>query len=557
MQVSAHLAALLDARNKHHVIPVVGGMSEQKQRRLLGREPAIVVATPGRLWELINARVPHISDLTALRFLVIDEADRMVEQGSFPELEKLLDLIQRLDKSADAAALDLHKQTTDTIDEADADDADGASEADSDDDASSDDGAFAGEVPVEMLDEALLRRIQEQAAGVSADGPAEAVDEAVDEDARMPARETDAAQDRERVVPSRVAASSPRQTLVFSATLMLAPGTAKSGASRRHHGPALKRGARANEDQPIVQRILDKVGLRGEPTVIDMGNSTSDAAVPDAVASSDAGHAAAGAPPPAPAQHGTKPQSMLPSTLKLVELRTVATLKSAHLYRFLSVARGRTLVFVNSINAVRRLALLLEVLQIKAGALHARMQQRQRLKSLDRFKCDASAPEHTPVLVATDVAARGLHVSGVQFVVHYDLPRTTQVFVHRAGRTARAAASGTSLSLVSPQDEPSHKTICAELGTRYGRSTFEKHAFEQRVLQRARERVVLAEQITRAAEDSSRGGKREDWFRKNAAEADLELDDDLRESAATQDRAAKHNLARAKAQLSALLKKKI
>ena len=71
---------------------------------------------------------------------------------------------------------------------------------------------------------------------------------------------------------------------------------------------------------------------------------------------------------------------MLPSTLKLVELRTVAALKSAHLYRFLSVARGRTLVFVNSINAVRRLSLLLEVLQIKAGALHARMQQRQRLK---------------------------------------------------------------------------------------------------------------------------------------------------------------------------------
>ena len=82
MQVSAHLAALLDARNKHHVIPVVGGMSEQKQRRLLAREPAIVVATPGRLWELINARVPHISDLTALRFLVIDEADRILDLGA-------------------------------------------------------------------------------------------------------------------------------------------------------------------------------------------------------------------------------------------------------------------------------------------------------------------------------------------------------------------------------------------------------------------------------------------------------------------------------------------
>ena len=66
---------------------------------------------------------------------------------------------------------------------------------------------------------------------------------------------------------------------------------------------------------------------------------------------------------------------------------------------------GRTLIFVNAISSVRRVAALLRVLRLPAAALHASMQQRQRLKALDRFKADPNG-----VLVATDVAARGLDI---------------------------------------------------------------------------------------------------------------------------------------------------
>lgn len=61
-------------------------MSTQKQQRMLSRRPEIVVATPGRLWELIKEKHYHLRNLRQLRCLVVDEADRMVEKGHFAEL---------------------------------------------------------------------------------------------------------------------------------------------------------------------------------------------------------------------------------------------------------------------------------------------------------------------------------------------------------------------------------------------------------------------------------------------------------------------------------------
>ena len=65
------------------VVPVVGGLAPAKQLRLLSKQPAVVVATPGRLWELMSSGEPHLTDLSALSFLVLDEADRMVQAGHF------------------------------------------------------------------------------------------------------------------------------------------------------------------------------------------------------------------------------------------------------------------------------------------------------------------------------------------------------------------------------------------------------------------------------------------------------------------------------------------
>lgn len=92
MQVSEHLTAI-GQRIGVWVVPIVGGISQQKQERLLSKRPEVVVATPGRLWDLMKEGQPHVASLGSLEFLVIDEADRMVQQGHYSELSSILEAV--------------------------------------------------------------------------------------------------------------------------------------------------------------------------------------------------------------------------------------------------------------------------------------------------------------------------------------------------------------------------------------------------------------------------------------------------------------------------------
>lgn len=95
-----------------------------------------------------------------------------------------------------------------------------------------------------------------------------------------------------------------------------------------------------------------------------------------------------------------------------------------YLYYFVTVHPGRTIVFCNSIDCVRRLRTVLEYLNCNPLPLHAQMHQKQRLKNLERF-----ASSKTALLLATDVAARGLDIKGIEHVIHYQVPRTAEVCV--------------------------------------------------------------------------------------------------------------------------------
>ena len=98
---------------------------------------------------------------------------------------------------------------------------------------------------------------------------------------------------------------------------------------------------------------------------------------------------------------------------------------------------GRVLVFVNMRRSADRLAKYLELNGFAAAAITGDVDQRQRLRILADFK-----EGRLPILVATDVASRGLHIDGVTHVINYDLPLDAEDYVHRIGRTARAGASG-------------------------------------------------------------------------------------------------------------------
>jgi superfamily II DNA/RNA helicase len=104
---------------------------------------------------------------------------------------------------------------------------------------------------------------------------------------------------------------------------------------------------------------------------------------------------------------------------------------------------GRSLLFVRTQRAADRLGRQLERLGVRAGILHGGISQPGRERVLREFSNGSR-----PVVVATNVAARGLHVDGIETVIHYDPPDDDKAFLHRSGRTARAGASGLVVTLV-------------------------------------------------------------------------------------------------------------
>ena len=110
-------------------------------------------------------------------------------------------------------------------------------------------------------------------------------------------------------------------------------------------------------------------------------------------------------------------------------------------------ATGPVLIFCRTKIGAERLAGRLSGMGIRAAALHADRTQQQRMAAVEGFRTGTY-----PVLVATDVAARGLDIDGIAHVVNYEVPDTPEAYVHRVGRTGRAESTGNALTLVAPEE---------------------------------------------------------------------------------------------------------
>ncbi|XP_006184237.2 LOW QUALITY PROTEIN: ATP-dependent RNA helicase DDX24 [Camelus ferus] len=367
VQVKQHIDAVAKFTGIKTAI-LVGGMSTQKQQRMLNRQPEIVIATPGRLWELVKEKHPHLSNLRQLRCLVLDEADRMVEKGHFAELSQLL----------------------------------------------------------EMLSDSQY--------------------------------------------------NPKRQTLVFSATLTLV-----------HQAPARilhKKHAMKIDKTAKLDLLVQKIGMRGKPKVIDL----------------------------------TRNEATV-ETLTETKIHCETDEKDLYLYYFLMQYPGRTLVFANSISCIKRLSGLLKVLDIMPLTLHACMHQKQRLRNLEQF-----AHLEDCVLLATDVAARGLDIPKVQHVIHYQVPRTSEIYVHRSGRTARATSEGLSLMLVGPEDVINFKKIYKTLKKDEDIPLF---PVQTKYMDAVKERIRLARQIEKAEYRNFQACLHNSWIEQAAAALEIELEEEM------------------------------
>jgi ATP-dependent RNA helicase RhlE len=130
-------------------------------------------------------------------------------------------------------------------------------------------------------------------------------------------------------------------------------------------------------------------------------------------------------------------------------------LKAALLLHLLADPQFDTvLVFTRTKRGADRIARKLEAAGVKTGTIHSNRSQNQRLRALKDFKSGA-----VRVLVATDIAARGIDVDGISHVVNYDFPMHAEDYVHRIGRTGRAHAVGDAISFVTSEDQSELRSL--------------------------------------------------------------------------------------------------
>ncbi|GFR48029.1 hypothetical protein Agub_g9861, partial [Astrephomene gubernaculifera] len=468
MQVCAHLQTIGRPCGVR-VAAIVGGISDVKQARLLAARPAVLVATPGRLWDLMcrppstdrhgPAAAAHLANLTSLSFLVLDEADRMVAQGHYKELSNILDLLphpthaREVTEDPEFAELKAAKQQKQKQEAAAKEKQAGSEEEE-----------------------------QEEEEGGSGEGEqseeADAMEEAEEEEEQQQQPEEEEEQEEEEQDEKKKGKGKAHllQTFVFSATLTL-PLFLKKRLRRGGGG--------AGGGAATLESLMDRVPFRTSPAprVVDL---TTERRIAERVTE---------------------------AAVSCLEAE-----RDEVLYYLLARHPGRTLVFANAVSAIRRLGALLKLLGLPVQPLHAQQQQRQRLKALDRFRSNDQA-----VLVATDVAARGLDIPGVTTVIHYQLPASADTYIHRCGRTARGVSGdGISIALVTPREAPRFAGLARVLG----REPPPAFPVEAALMPQVRARVRLAMRLDDIERKERKNRAEDSWRRSNAKALGLDVSDD-------------------------------
>ncbi|KAA0186001.1 DEAD-box ATP-dependent RNA helicase 13 [Fasciolopsis buskii] len=455
LQVCHHLRMFSEfVEPRIRIEAIVGGISLQKQARLLSYKPHVIVATPGRLWQFIQQvspfcvvslleDEPHLRTLRSANFLVVDEADRLMESNHFEDLRELFTWLSA-NSSCSSTKVDRSR---------------------------------------------LNKR---------------------------------------------------RQIAVFSATLTfvhrgaLKPG---SGAKRK---PFKNREGLTRELKLNALRNL--FGLSPRAKVFDLSSKT----IPSNDPESDA-----------LVEVQDNPGSVAPPD-GLHEYRFLCTdqpSKDMRLFWFLafgrhqavvegrSPANQRCLIFINSKSGVRRLAGVMRQLMQgntfgvsghpqprSVNVLHADMLQKHRLRALERFQADPNG-----ILLASDVAARGLDLAseentessnGVAWVIHFDVPHTAELYIHRRGRTARAYRTGTSVLLICPDEIPLWKRLALNLKLVDPDLPDFPTEPTQFQLTACEKLVEMARKLDLTEHTESRKRANNDWFAQAAKSADILLESD-------------------------------
>ncbi|KAF0325531.1 ATP-dependent RNA helicase dbp8 [Colletotrichum asianum] len=198
----------------------------------------------------------------------------------------------------------------------------------------------------------------------------------------------------------------------------------------------------------------------------------------------------------------------IPATLSQMHLQVPVTHREHYLHTFLLTdgnADKSIIIFCNRTSTADYLHHLLRLLEHRVTSLHSGLPQRQRVDNLGRFRAAAAR-----ILVATDVASRGLDIPEVALVVNYDIPRNPDDYIHRVGRTARAGRKGEAVTFVGQRDVELVLAIEARVGRQMEAWKEEGVNLETRVLRDALKVVSekKREALLELEEGREVGGKR-------------------------------------------------
>lgn len=210
-----------------------------------------------------------------------------------------------------------------------------------------------------------------------------------------------------------------------------------------------------------------------------------------------------------------------PNSEQLSEMRIncVQNEKDLFLYYYLiQNPNSRTIVFCNSKDCLRRLSNVLKYLGYTTLNLHSEMDQKKRLASLEKFR---QRPDS--ILIATDVAARGLDIKDLDSVIHYQVPKTCESYIHRSGRTARVFNKGTSITLCEPKEAPYYRRLCNNINNGNDLADYDIDLDLKALL---KDRVTLAQQCDKLDHKLREAKSNTNWFMKAAKECEIELDDE-------------------------------
>ena len=403
-QVSQHLQKIteliLNDHNKYSILSLTGGLSIQKQERLLKYDGSgkIIIATPGRFLELLEKNTPLLERFSKIDTLVLDEADRLLQDGHFDEFEKIIKLLRSYRKKSNKSQF--------------------------------------------------------------------------------------------------------WQTMIFSATFSIDLFN-KLGSTNHYKN---KKNEKEDELQLVLKHLMTKIHFKSKPIIID-----------------------------------TNPESRISSQIKEALIECAPLERDLFVYYFITMYPGTTLVFCNAIESVKKLNAFLNQLKINTYQIHSSMTQKNRLKNLERFKEKANFNakiNKATVLIASDVAARGLDIPQIEHVIHYHLPRTADVYIHRSGRTARASNEGVAVVLCSPQESVGplrrlRKMLASDdvrVKSRGKKMKWQKTIpqlpIESDILAQLKDRSTLASELAANEIASNSLHKDDNWLAKAAEELGIDVDSD-------------------------------